>query len=233
MKSTRLPNKVMQDLAGEPMLVRVVTRVGRASSLDLVVVATTIDPADDAIESLCAQRGIACFRGSEEDVLDRYYQAARAFGANVVVRVSSDCPVIDPGVIDQLVNGFLDRQPDVDYANISVPKRTFPMGLDAEVMKYDALRQAWEKDKNPAWREHVTPFIYRNPEDFRIWVLTHEPDLSHLRWTVDTSEDLALARLVYDHFKHDHFAWREVYDLVQAHPEWATINAHVKQRGVA
>jgi spore coat polysaccharide biosynthesis protein SpsF len=232
MGSTRLPGKVLLDLAGEPMLVRVVNRTRRAQTLDEVVVATTVQPADEAIVRLCAERGWPCSRGSEDDVLDRYYQAAVVHQADVVVRITSDCPLIEPEIMDQVVQEFLDLQPRIDYACNVLPRRTFPRGLDTEVMRFDVLEQAWREDPNPAWREHVTPYIQRNPDLFRIHGVSNKVDYSHMRWTVDTPEDLAFVRRIYNHFGHDRFFWREVLAVLEAHPEWLEINQQVKQKVV-
>lgn len=228
--STRLPGKVMLELAGEPMLARMVERVARAQTLDDVIVATTDQPGDRAIVDLCAERGWPCFRGSEEDVLDRYYQAAVAFQADVVVRVTSDCPLIEPQVVDRVVREFLDRQPGLDYAANTLPPRTFPRGLDTEVMRFDALERAWREDQDPVWREHVTLYIYRNPERFCLYGVTNEVDYSSMRWTVDISEDLAFVRRIYDHFGHDGFSWHEVLAVLDQHPEWLEINRRVQQK---
>jgi spore coat polysaccharide biosynthesis protein SpsF len=232
MGSTRLPGKVMLELSGEPMLARGVERVARAWTLSGVVVATTDQPGDEAIVELCAERGWSCFRGSEEDVLDRYYRAALAHQADVVVRITSDCPLIEPEVVDQVVQEFLDGQPEVDYASNIYPQRTFPRGLDAEVMRFDVLERAWRADDNPAWREHVTQYVQRNPDLFHIRGVTDKVDHSHIRWTVDTPEDLAFVRCIYDHFGHDRFSWREVLAVLEQHPEWLEINQHVQQKVV-
>jgi spore coat polysaccharide biosynthesis protein SpsF len=229
MGSTRLPGKVLMDLAGEPMLARVVSRVQRASTITEVVVATTTEGADDAIASLCVSRGWPCFRGSQDDVLDRYYRAAMAFGADVVVRITSDCPLIDPQVVDQVTQTFLDRQPGLDCA---VAGHSFPRGLNTEVLRFDALERAWREDTNPAWREHVTPYVYRHPDRFTVLRITNERDLSHLRWTVDTREDLTLVRRIYECLGHDRFSWREVLAMLEKHPDWCEINSHVKQKQV-
>ena len=141
MGSTRLPGKVLMDLAGAPLLARVVNRARRATRLDDVVVATTVEPRDTPIAQLCEARGWPCFRGSEADVLDRYYQAAKAFHADVVVRVTSDCPLIDPEVLDHLVEEFLDRQSTLDYAANFLPRPSYPHGLDAEVMWFAVLER--------------------------------------------------------------------------------------------
>jgi spore coat polysaccharide biosynthesis protein SpsF len=228
--STRLPGKVLLDLVGEPMLARVVRRTRRAQSLDEVVVATTVLAADNAIIELCAKRSWPCFRGSEEDVLDRYYHAAMARQADIVVRITSDCPLIEPEVIDCVVQEYLDLQPEVDYACNILPQRTFPRGLDVEVMHFDVLTRAWREDDNPAWREHVTSYILRNPDLFRIHGVTNEVDYSHMRWTVDTPEDLDFARCIYNYFNHDRFSRREVLTVLEQHPEWLEINQHVQQK---
>jgi len=230
MGSTRLPRKVLRDLAGKPVLARVINRTCRATTVHEVVIATTTNPLDDMITKLCEARGWSWFRGSEEDVLDRYYQAARKYQADIIVRITSDCPLIDPEVVDQVVQEFLERQPEVDYASNTWPRRTFPRGLDTEVMRTDVLERAWREDRNPAWREHVTPYIYRNPVLFRLHNVINPEDYSTLRWTVDTSEDLAFVRRIYDYFGHDRFSWREVLQVLEEHPEWLKINQHVQQK---
>ena len=230
--STRLPGKVLLDLAGEPMLVRDMDRLARAETLDEVVVATTVEPADEAIVDLCQERGWPCFRGSEKDVLDRYYRAAQEYQADAVVRITSDCPLIEPQVVDQVVKAFLERQPELDYASNTAPERTFPRGLDTEVMRFDALERAWREDDDPAWREHVTPYIRRHPERFQTYGVLNDEDLSRMRWTVDTPEDLAFVRRIYEHFGHDHFSWHEVLALLDRHPEWLAINRDVQQKAI-
>lgn len=230
MGSTRLPGKVLLDLAGEPMLARDMHRLARAQTLDDVVVATTIKSTDDAIVALCQERNWPYFRGSEADVLDRYYRAAQEYQADVVVRVTSDCPLIEPDVVDRVVQEFLERQPEIDYASNTAPERTFPRGLDTEIMSFEALARAWREDKNPAWREHVTPYIWRHPELFETYNVLNEEDLSYMRWTVDTPEDLALARRIYEHFGHDQFSWHEVLAVLVQHPAWLEINRDVHQK---
>jgi len=232
MGSTRLPGKVLLDLAGAPVLARVVNRCRRAATLDDVVVATTTLPTDDPIVELCLAHNWQSFRGQEDDVLDRYYHAALQYQAEVVVRITSDCPLIDPGIIDLMVKTFLEHGA-LDYAGNSLAPRTFPRGLDVEVFSFEALARAWRDDANPAWREHVTPYIYRQPEKFRLHAVTHDTDLSVMRWTVDTAEDLALVRKIYEYFGHDGFSWREVVKLLEQYPEWLEINRHVAQKEVA
>jgi len=229
MGSTRLPGKVMEDLAGQPMLARVVNRTCRAQTLGKVVVVTTTQPADDAVISLCKERGWLFYRGSEEDVLDRYYQTALAFKAEVIVRITSDCPLIDPGLIAAVVQDFLYRDPEVDYAT-STLIRTFPRGLDVEVMSFDALERAWRECIIPTWREHVTQYIVRHPEKFTSRNVANDVDYSWMRWTVDVPEDLALVRQIYSYFRDDTFNWRDVLELLKAHPELLEINRHIQQK---
>jgi len=231
MGSTRLPGKVLLDLAGEPVLARVVNRTQRATMLDEVVIATTTESRDEAIVGLCSSRGWAHFRGSEDDVLDRYYQAAKRHHADIVVRITSDCPLIEPEIIDLVVQELL-KDGSLDYVSNTLPPRTFPRGLDVEAMTFKTLERAWQEDKNSAWREHVTPYIRRAPEKFKLKAVTNEKDLSHMRWTIDTREDLEFVRRIYNHFDHDHFSWREVLDLLEEHPEWLEINKSVKQKEV-
>jgi len=231
MRATRLPGKVLEDLAGQSMLVRVVNRTCLAKNLDAVVVGTTTQLNDDAIMYLCKTQGYPYFRGSEEDVLDRYYQAALAFKADVIVRITSDCPLIEPEIIDKVVNEFLFYYPEVDYVSNTL-MRTFPRGLDVEVMSFDALEKAWQEDDNPAWREHVTPCIYHQPEKFKIRNVANDTDYSHMRWTVDTPDDLTFIRKIYEYFQRDDFTWKEVLHSLGIHPEWMEINRHIQQKAV-
>jgi spore coat polysaccharide biosynthesis protein SpsF len=232
MGSTRLPGKVLMDLAGESMLARVVNRCSRAATLHEVAVAATTQPADEAIARLCAERGWPCFRGSEDDVLDRYERAAETCNADAVVRITSDCPLIEPAIIDRTVREFLKRRPDADYACNFLPDRTFPRGLDVEVIGRDALNRAWREDRNPAWREHATEYVLHHPELFRIHGVTNDRDYSHQRWTVDKAEDLAFVRRIYGHFGHDRFSWLDVLGILAEHPDWSDINADVQQKVV-
>jgi spore coat polysaccharide biosynthesis protein SpsF len=227
--STRLPRKVLTDIAGAPMLAHVVDRVSRARRVDAVVVATTVRPEDDAIVALCESRGWAVARGSEQDVLARYYAAALAHDAEVIVRVCSDCPLVDPGLIDSLVDTlFADRA--LDYAANNLPRRTYPIGLDLEAFRFAALERAHREDQQPARREHVTPFIRQHPELFQIYETGHDHDLSHHRWTVDVPEDLALMTRVFEATSGAPGGWTEILALLDAHPEWSELNAHVVQK---
>jgi spore coat polysaccharide biosynthesis protein SpsF len=251
MTSSRLPGKVLVDIGGQPMLARVVERLRRAKVMDDVLVATTLDPTDDAVQAFCERRGYPCYRGSVHDVLDRYFQAALAFGADVIVRVTGDCPFIDSDVVSETVSRFLgqpassqtgmdesERTPQEqfpwDFAANRLPppwRRTYPIGLDTEVCTFQALERAWREASLKHQREHVMPYLYEQPGRFRVLVVNHEPDYGGYRWTVDTPEDLELARRIYAHFQNrDEFSWRDILAFFENHPELAAINANVRQK---
>lgn len=230
MGSTRLPGKVLLDLGGETVLARVVKRLSRASLVNEVMVASTGSVADGAIVRECERLDIRCFRGSENDVLDRYYQAARACGAEAIVRITSDCPLIDPELVDDTIRVFLEEH--ADYGSNVLP-RTYPRGLDTEVFTAAALERAWRDARQPHQREHVTPYFHEHPELFRL-VSTHgQTDCSAYRWTLDTVEDLQLLRAIYSRLgNRDNFQWREALAVVEREPELAELNAHVMQKSI-
>jgi spore coat polysaccharide biosynthesis protein SpsF len=234
MSSTRLPGKVLADIAGQPMLVHVFERTCLSKTIDQVVLATTNDPTDDPIEMLCADRGYPCYRGSPYDVLDRYYQAARLFQADVVVRITADCPLIDPGVVDKTVREFLNGEFSYDFAANRLPPpwgRTYPIGLDVEVCTFSGLETAWSEARLPHQREHVMPFFYDQPQRFRILHVNHPVDYGSLRWTVDTPQDLELVRQIFAHFPgRQDFSWLEVLSLFEREPELAKINIEIKAK---
>ncbi|CAK0767029.1 spore coat polysaccharide biosynthesis protein SpsF [Gammaproteobacteria bacterium] len=231
LNSTRLPGKVLLDIAGNTLLGRVVHRAARAGRVDQVVVATTTNPQDDAIIMECVRLGVPCLRGEELDVLARYRSAATASNAAAIVRITADCPFIDPQIIDNVVAEF--HAHDVDYAS-NTQIRCWPRGLDVEIFTRAALERAWE-EAHASWeRVHVTPYIYQHPEIFRIHAVVAEEDYSHLRWTVDTAEDLALTRTLYQHLNgRDDFNWREALAVVERIPELAEINRQVRQKSLA
>ena len=232
MGSSRLPGKVMQDICGQPMLMWVVKRARMARTIEKVVVAATNNEEDKIIETFCNMNKITCFRGSSEDVLDRFYQAACFFQADVIVRLTSDCPFIDPDLIDETVHAFLDSK--VDFAANRLPPpftRTYPIGLDVEVVSMSALRCAWKEAVQLHEREHVLPYLYEVPGRFNILTLDLPQDLSSLRWTVDTPQDLEFIRQVADRLKcRFDFSWRDVLQVLQLHPELKEINALIKHK---
>ncbi len=251
MSSSRLPGKVLLDLEGQPMLGRVVQRVLRASRLNQVAVATTTDPSDEAILAYCQAQGIPCLRGSLHDVLDRYYQAALALQADVVVRITADCPLMDPALIDAALQAFCGTAGEpgelaYDFCANRLPppwRRTYPIGLDIEICSFKALQRAWSEAGEPFQREHVMPYFYQDlqppqeqslqaayhsPRGFRVLLLNHAPDYGARRWTVDTPEDYRLAQEVYRRFPgRGDFTWQEVLALFEREPALEQINAGV------
>jgi spore coat polysaccharide biosynthesis protein SpsF len=226
--STRLPGKALRPIAGETMLARVVQRTQRATLLDQIIVATTTAVSDDDIVAECQRLGVPYFRGCEEDVLDRYFRAAQAFAVDVIVRITSDCPLIEPVVGDQVI--ALQRRTQADYASNTL-SRTFPRGLDVEVFPMMSLERVWQLAREPYQRSHVTPYFYHNPAQFHLAGLTADADYSHYRWTVDTMADWQLVTAVYEHFApRVDFTWQEVLHLLQQRPDLATINAAVQQK---
>jgi len=229
MGSTRLPGKVLADIQGHPMLWYVIQRTRAATTVNDVIVATTTQAPDDGIVDFCGQLGVTCFRGSEDDVLDRYYQAALREKADVVIRITSDCPLIDPEIIDKVVRAFLAGQ--CDYASNSLV-RTYPRGLDTEVMTFQALEQAWLRARKPYERAHVTAYIYDKSSDFRLLSVTGDNDYSHYRWTVDTPEDLELVRTIYGRLKGSDAFLNDVVQLLQSEPALADINRAISQKAL-
>lgn len=223
MSSTRLPAKVAADLGGKPLLQRVVERARRAATLELVAVATTVNPADDRVAKLCEDVRIPFFRGSENDVLDRYYRAAARFSADVIVRLTADCPLLDPEVIDRVIRAFLSG--GCDYASNTI-EPTYPDGLDTEVVSRAALERAWREARLASEREHVTPYIWKNPGLFRLCAVKGEDNLSGLRWTVDEPQDLDLVRRIYQDLSAvPDFRMNDVLAAFRRHPEWRDVNA--------
>lgn len=232
MGSTRLPGKVLKDLAGKPMLQRVLSRAASAKYLDKIVVAMPDLQESVPIERLCSELGYACFRGSENDLLDRYYRTAVAHCADTIVRITADCPLIDPQVIDLVIQQYMKCPAAMRYASNIHPTRTFPRGLDTEVFGFDTLESAWRNDGNESWREHVTPFIYRHPEKYEIIAVTNPEDHSRYRLTVDTEEDFQLIELLYQWFENQPCSWMDIVTLLQERPDWTRMNSAVEQKVV-
>ena len=247
MSSSRLPGKILADIAGQPMLQRVFIRTSRAAAVTETIFATTTDPSDDRVAEYCDFSGIPFTRGSLFDVLDRYYQAANGARAEVVVRITADCPVIDPALIDDVVNTLLDDEYDFVCNRLPPPwHRTYPIGLDVEACTFKVLAKAWKEAQEPQHREHAMPYFYEgvelttinrqlqtgtSPRGFKIALLNHITDFGDYRWTVDTPEDLEFIRQVYSHFDdRDDFSWKEVLDLVHDEPELMDINAGVQHK---
>ncbi len=221
MASTRLPGKVLAPVAGEPMILRQLQRVERARSLDGIVVATSTDPSDDELESIVRHAGYRVVRGALDDVLSRYIAAIDSSKAEVVVRITADCPLISPRVIDEVVRMF--QGSDADYVSNTL-EPTYPDGLDVEVVSADVLRAVCDVTRDPAEREHVTLGVYRYPDRFRV-ANASDPsgsDHSKLRWTVDTPDDLAFVRDVYSSLfpNNPEFEYEDVLALNQTDPKF-------------
>ncbi len=229
MTSTRLPGKVLKEVLGKPLLAYQLERLRRVRLADEIVLATTINQTDDVLAAFAVQEGIACYRGGEQDVLDRYYQAAVIAKADVVVRVTSDCPLLDPGIVDQVIQNYCEP-PQVDYVSNTL-SRTYPRGLDVECFSFAALQAAWEKAGQAYEREHVTPYLYQQ-DVFSKKEVKAEADYSSYRWTVDTSEDFQLICLLLEEIYplNPCFSWQDVLQALKRHPEWNQINAEIEQK---
>jgi spore coat polysaccharide biosynthesis protein SpsF len=235
MTSTRLPGKVMREVLGQPLLYYHLSRLKRARLVDSLVVATTVNASDDVIASYCDKMKIPVFRGAEHDVLSRYEGAVEKFGAGaeIVVRVTSDCPLIDPEIVDATIQAYLSGQPDVDY--VAVDNSRFPRGLDVEVFRRKALSAAAAEATEAAEREHVTPFIYRRKGRFSCATYTTPENHGGNRWCVDEPADFELIRRILEGLaplKPD-FGWRDCLQLLRENPDWSRLNAEVEQKHLA
>ncbi|MGK9476879.1 cytidylyltransferase domain-containing protein [Melioribacter sp. OK-6-Me] len=233
--STRLPGKIFKELEGKPILWHVINRLSHSKKIKNIIVATTDLPEDDATEEFCENNKIDCFRGSSEDVLSRYYQAAIDYEVDTIVRVTSDCPVIDPAVIDKMISKYflLNKNGMVDYLSNTI-KRTFPRGLDAEIFSFTALAEAFRCANEKYEREHVTPYIYQHPDIFKIVNYENNQDYSFHRWTVDTAEDYELIKQIYKNLYKPNklFYFEDILKLFEEKPELIKINQKVKQKSL-
>jgi spore coat polysaccharide biosynthesis protein SpsF len=224
MGSTRLPGKILMPLAGKPTLWHVVDRLRHAKSLYKIVIATTDEPQDDVVEKFCQEQGFNCFRGSQEDVLDRYFQAAKQFGADPVVRITADCPVIDPEIVDKVVEGFMNGHYDV-YGLAG----EFPDGLDCELFSFKTLEDTWNNALLPSDREHVGPYMQKHPEKFRFGRYEKFSGLGHHRWTLDEETDYRFLSEIFARlYRTDHiFLTQDILDLLKKEPQLMEINSRI------
>jgi spore coat polysaccharide biosynthesis protein SpsF len=226
MGSSRLPGKTLADIGGRPMLGRLVDRARLIPGVEVVVIATTVEPADKAILDFAKAEGLPASAGSEQDVLDRVYRAVTRFGVSVIVRVTPDCPMLDPEISGRVLGEFCRHKGAVDYvSNVHPP--TFPDGLDTEVLSREAVEVAWREARLESDREHVTSFIWRQPERFRLANVANAQDLSALRWTVDTAADLEFVRAVYAALGGGGrvFGMDDVLGLLDSRPDLRALNA--------
>lgn len=227
--STRMPGKIMRPVLGKEVLVHQLERLRRARTADQVVVVTTHTRRDLRISALCYRHQIPCFAGDENDLLDRHYQAARHFNADVIVKIPSDCPLIDPQIADRVIGHYLDHEDEFDFVSNLHPA-TYPDGNDVEVMPFDILEIAWREAKKNFEREHTTPFVWEQPQRFRLANIAWETGLDFStthRWTLDYEQDFAFIRSVYENLyqKNPHFGMNDILQLLAEQPELCEINS--------
>jgi len=236
MGSSRLPGKMLFPLAGKPVVVHILERLSRCQNVDQVILATSTASADAPLVAWTEWLGMACFRGSEEDVLDRFYQAALQYELDVVGRVCADCPFIDPALIDAVVQHYLTLNTGgnkCDYLATFLD-RTFPYGVDVEIFSFETLEKCHKDDIDLQSREGVTAHILTHQDQFQMANFSGDHDYGHHRWTLDTPDDFRLISKIYDtlYSIHPEFSWMDVIHLLEQHPEWSLLNAHVKQREI-
>ena len=225
--SSRLPGKVMMDVLGKPLLIRMVERVQRAKLAGPIVIATTTEPGDDIIEKLCESEGLLCYRGSRDDLLDRHYRAGKMHNADAVVKIPSDCPLIDPKVIDKVLQYYLDN--DFDFVSNLHPA-TYPDGNDVEIMSWKTIEKAWQKATRNMEREHTTPYIWENPDQFKIGNVVWETSLDYSmtdRWTIDYPEDFTFIKTIYEQLypANPAFDLQDILHLTRQNPDVFSINS--------
>ncbi len=221
--STRLPGKVLKKIIGKSLLDIQIERVRRSKKIDKLIVATSTNSEDDKIDEICKSHGIDCFRGDLNDVLDRFYQASLIYKPDYIIRLTGDCPLSDPKIIDELVEFHING--NYEYSSNSF-NPTYPNGLDVEIFSFSILKQAWKEAELPSHREHVTLFIHRQPKRFTIGSMENEEDFSHYRWTVDEPEDFEVVRKIYEalHQQPNQFTMKNILDFLAQHPDISEIN---------
>ncbi|WP_089085906.1 cytidylyltransferase domain-containing protein [Aquitalea magnusonii] len=224
--STRLPGKVLKTLMGKPMILQQIERIKKAQHIGTLCLVTSTDTSDDELASIVGSAGIPVYRGSLDDVLDRFYMAALPYKADTIVRLTGDCPLADPEIIDQAIQSF--HKEKVDYLGNGLPP-SYPDGMDVEVFRFSALETAWNHAKLSSEREHVTPYIYKNPERFHLANLTHATNLSDLRLTVDEACDFELVEKIYQALMpvEPDFLLPDILELLARHPEWLELNQKI------
>ena len=233
MGSTRLPGKVMKNIFGKTVLEHVVSRLRKSQLINDIIIATTIRESDNKIAEEAERLCVKCYRGSENDVLSRYYNAAKENGSDIVIRITSDCPVIDPQIIDIMIDRFIELYNDkkIDYMSNTL-ERTFPRGLDAEIIPFTILEKAYLEADKQYEREHVTPYIYQNPNSFKLIGFKNSIDYSEYRWTLDTPEDFEVITRIYEKlYKKDKmFYFDDILDLMKRYPEIKKLNYDIEQK---
>ena len=221
--SSRLPGKVLKKIIGKPMILHQIERIFKSKKIDKLIIATSINKDDDPLELLAKEIDIDCYRGNLDNVLDRFYKAAISYHPTHIVRLTGDCPLTDPEVIDQTISFYL--KGNFDYVSNSL-EATFPDGLDIEIFSFRSLKEAYEEAKLPSQLEHVTPFINRQTERFKVGIYKHSSNLSHLRWTVDEPEDFQFVTEIYRALypKTPDFKIEDILNLLDRNPDLLLIN---------
>lgn len=231
--STRLPEKILKIINNKTVLEHDIDRVLKAKTVDELVIATTERDEDNVIVDIAKNCSVGHFRGSEDNVLSRYYFAAKKYNAEIVIRITSDCPLIDPEIIDDMVNEFIKLRSteNLDYLSNKI-KMTYPRGLDVEVFSFDALERTFLEATQKFEKEHVTPYIYLNPDKFKIKNYENDTDYSMFRWTLDTEEDFLLIKTIYDHLYDENrmFLFKDILKYVLENPEISKLNDHIRQK---
>ncbi len=224
--SSRLPGKVLKPIMGKPMILYELERLKRSKCIDIIVLATSQDESDNELARIVAQNGVEVFRGNLDDVLDRYYQCAKRYQPEHVVRITGDCPVIDWRVVDGVIEKHLEEENDD-----TVTTERFPDGLDTEVIRFSTLERAWKEARLPSEREHVTPFIKKHAELFKLGQMDCESDLRHMRWTVDEPQDFEFIRQVYEelYLTNKDFSMQDILRLMERKPEMSSINQGIQR----
>ena len=231
--STRLPGKVLKKICEKTVLEHDINRLRQAKNIDEIVIATTTKKEDDAIVDEAKRLNVKYFRGSEQDVLSRYYYAAKENKADVVVRITSDCPLIDSNISDEIIDFYFKNIEKYDYVSNTID-RTYPRGLDTEVLSFKVLERAFKEATLERDKEHVTPYIWDNPEKFRLAQYKNDVDYSYLRWTLDTKEDYLLIKTVYKElYKYKkNFGFNDVIELFDQKPNIRNINENIEQKTI-
>lgn len=229
MGSQRLPGKTLRKILNKTLLSYQLERLKRVVNAQAVIVATSTAAQDDLIEAASRSEGVKVYRGSENDVLDRYYQAAKTFNGDIIIRICGDCPLIDPVVIDKVINFYLTHS--YDYVANTLA-RTYPRGMDVEIFSFDLLKRAAKEAGLPEEREHVTPYFYEHPDLFSLGNVSNDSDQSSHRWTVDTEEDFQLIKHIIESLwpVKPYFNMDDVLQVISLHPEWTALNAHIRQK---
>jgi spore coat polysaccharide biosynthesis protein SpsF (cytidylyltransferase family) len=224
--SKRLANKVLKEIEGTPMICHIINRIKRARNVEQIILATTDNDSDKILLDIAEKFKIIGFAGNADDVLERFFDVATSFSADPVVRITGDCPLVDPELLDSMIQIFLENK--YDYISNTI-ERTFPDGLDIEIFSFDALKKAHEQAKWLSEREHVTPFIVKNQDLFRVYNYKNNQDLSNLRWCVDEEDDLLMVKQIFHEMDAEQFfSTSDIIDLISRKPKIAEINKNIK-----